>query len=59
VHNLHANAWGRHVQEPYNWTISSETKVRELLLAKEYKPLINLRKTSAGVTKFAMDILYD
>lgn len=41
VHNLHAYAWGRHVQEPYDWTISFETRVRELLLAEEYKPLIN------------------
>lgn len=40
VHNLHAYAWGRHVQEPYDWAISFETRVRELLLAEEYKPLI-------------------
>ena len=41
VHNLHAYAWGRHAQEPYDWTISFETRVRDLLLAEEYKPLIN------------------
>jgi 4,5-DOPA dioxygenase extradiol len=41
VHNLHAYAWGRHAQEPYDWTISFETRVRELLLAEEYKPLID------------------
>jgi len=41
VHNLHAYAWGRHVQEPFAWTISFEGRVRELLLAEEYKPLIN------------------
>lgn len=41
VHNLHAYAWGRQVQEPYDWTISFETRVRELLLAEEYTPLIN------------------
>lgn len=41
VHNLHAYAWGRHVQKPYDWAISFEKRVRELLLAEEYKPLIN------------------
>lgn len=40
VHNLHAYAWGRHVQEPYDWAISFETRVRELLLAEEYRPLL-------------------
>ena len=40
VHNLHAYAWGRHAQEPYDWTISFENRVRELLLAGRYKPLI-------------------
>lgn len=41
VHNLHTYAWGRHSQEPYEWTISFEKRVRELLLAGEHKPLIN------------------
>ena len=41
VHNLHAYAWGAHVPEPYDWTISFETRVREQLLAEEYKPLID------------------
>lgn len=41
VHNLHAYAWGRHAREPYDWTISFETRVRELLLAEEYEQLIN------------------
>jgi 4,5-DOPA dioxygenase extradiol len=41
VHNLHAYAWGRRAQEPYDWTISFEARVRELLLAEEYTPLIN------------------
>ncbi len=40
VHNLHAYAWGRHVQEPYDWAISFESRVRELLLAGDHKPLI-------------------
>ena len=41
VHNLHAYAWGRHAPEPYDWAISFESRVRELLLAGEYKPLVN------------------
>jgi 4,5-DOPA dioxygenase extradiol len=40
VHNLHAYAWGRHVQEPYDWAISFEKRVRELLLAEDHKPLV-------------------
>lgn len=41
VHNLHAYAWGQHTQEPYAWAVSFEKRVRELLRAAEYKPLIN------------------
>lgn len=41
VHNLHAYAWGRHVQEPYDWAISFERRVRELLLAEQYRPLLD------------------
>jgi 4,5-DOPA dioxygenase extradiol len=41
VHNLHAYAWGQHAPEPYDWAISFETRVRELLLAGEYRPLVN------------------
>jgi 4,5-DOPA dioxygenase extradiol len=40
VHNLHAYAWGRRVQEPYDWAISFEKRVREQLLAGDHKPLI-------------------
>jgi 4,5-DOPA dioxygenase extradiol len=41
VHNLHAYAWGRHPQEPYDWAISFEKRVRELLLGGEDNPLID------------------
>jgi 4,5-DOPA dioxygenase extradiol len=41
VHNLHAYAWGRHAQEPYDWTVSFENRVRELLLAGRHRPLID------------------
>jgi len=40
VHNLHAYAWGPHAQEPYDWAISFESRVRELLLAGDHKPLV-------------------
>ena len=41
VHNLHAYAWGRHPQEPYDWAVSFEKRVRELLVAEEPNPLID------------------
>jgi 4,5-DOPA dioxygenase extradiol len=41
VHNLHAYAWGRHVQEPFDWAIRFETEVKGLLLAGDHRPLIN------------------
>jgi len=41
VHNLHAYAWGRHVPDPYDSVIRFEQTAREMILAGEYKPLIN------------------
>ena len=41
VHNLHAYAWGRHAPEPYDWAVSFENRIRELLLAEDHTPLIN------------------
>jgi 4,5-DOPA dioxygenase extradiol len=41
MHNLHAYAWGRHAPEPYDWAISFENRIRELLLAEDHTPLIN------------------
>ena len=40
VHNLQAYAWGEHTAEPYEWAVSFERRVRELLLSGETKPLI-------------------
>ena len=40
VHNLHAYAWGRHAVEPFDWAISFEKRVRELLLAEDARPLV-------------------
>jgi 4,5-DOPA dioxygenase extradiol len=41
VHNLHTFAWGRHPVEPFDWATRFETRVRELLLAREDEPLVN------------------
>ncbi len=41
VHNLHAYAWGRRPVEPYEWALSFEGRVRELLLSGETAPLVD------------------
>jgi 4,5-DOPA dioxygenase extradiol len=40
VHNLHAYAWGQHTAEPYEWVVSFEQRVRDLLLSGDSKPII-------------------
>jgi 4,5-DOPA dioxygenase extradiol len=54
VHNLHAFAWGRHVQEPHRWVISFENRVRELLLAEEYRPLIDYENQLGSEAELAV-----
>ena len=44
VHNLHAYAWGQRAIEPYEWAISFEWRVRELLLSGETAPLVDYEK---------------
>jgi 4,5-DOPA dioxygenase extradiol len=44
VHNLHAYAWGEPTVEPYEWAVSFEQRVRELVLADETKPLVDYEK---------------
>ena len=41
VHNLHAYAWGRHVPDPYDWAIRFESEAKEMMLAGDYKPLVD------------------
>ena len=41
VHNLRAYAWGRRLQEPYDWAIRFERRTRDLMLAGEDQPLID------------------
>jgi 4,5-DOPA dioxygenase extradiol len=40
VHNLHLYAWGRRVQEPFDWAIRFERRARDLMLAGDDQPLI-------------------
>ena len=40
VHNLHAYAWGRHAQAPYEWALRFEALVTERLAAWDHAPLI-------------------
>jgi 4,5-DOPA dioxygenase extradiol len=44
VHNLHTYAWGRHMPDPYDWAIRFETEARQMMLAGEFKPLIDYEK---------------
>jgi len=46
VHNLHAYAWGRHPQEPYDWALRFESLVRERLTAEDHWPLIDYTSLS-------------
>ncbi|MFY9644988.1 MAG: 4,5-DOPA dioxygenase extradiol [Terriglobales bacterium] len=41
VHNLHAYAWGRHMPEPYEWAVRFEREAREMMIAGEFRPLID------------------
>ncbi len=40
VHNLHAYAWGRRSAEPYDWAVRFESKLRELLSAREFNAVV-------------------
>jgi 4,5-DOPA dioxygenase extradiol len=44
VHNLHAYAWGRHMPDPYDWAVRFEQEAKQMMLAAEYKPLIDYEK---------------
>lgn len=41
VHNLHTYAWGRHEAEPFDWAVRFETRARELLMARDFEPLVS------------------
>jgi 4,5-DOPA dioxygenase extradiol len=44
VHNLHAYAWGRHMPDPYDWAVHFEQDAKQMMVAGEYKPLIEYEK---------------
>jgi 4,5-DOPA dioxygenase extradiol len=50
VHNLHTYAWGRHVPDPYDWAVRFETLAREIMLAGEFRPLIEYDKLGRDAT---------
>ena len=44
VHNLHAYAWGRHTPQPFDWAVAFETEAKQMMIAGEYKPLLEYEK---------------
>jgi 4,5-DOPA dioxygenase extradiol len=44
VHNLEAYAWGKRVQEPYDWALRFEAVVKSLLLAGDDEGLVAYEK---------------
>ncbi len=44
VHNLHAYAWGRHMPDPYDWALRFENEAKDMILAGEFKPLVDYEK---------------
>jgi 4,5-DOPA dioxygenase extradiol len=47
VHNLHAYAWGRRVQAPYDWAVRFESSAREWMQAGDHRPLIEYEALGA------------
>lgn len=47
VHNLHAYAWGRHPQEPYDWAVRFEAAAKQLMLERNYQSLIAYEQLGA------------
>jgi 4,5-DOPA dioxygenase extradiol len=44
VHNLRAYAWDGSMPEPYDWAVRFESAAKEMMLAGDYKPLIDYKK---------------
>jgi 4,5-DOPA dioxygenase extradiol len=47
VHNLHAYAWGRHPQEPFDWARRFEARARALMLQGDHESLVNYESLGA------------
>jgi 4,5-DOPA dioxygenase extradiol len=41
VHNLRTYAWGRNLPDPYDWAVRFEAEAKQMMLAGEYRPLID------------------
>ncbi len=41
VHNLEAYAWGDHSVGAYDWAVSFEERVKELVVARQHQPLVD------------------
>jgi len=37
VHNLHAYAWGQHPQDPYDWAVDFEGRIRAFIEARDFE----------------------
>lgn len=44
VHNLHAYAWGGHIENPYDWAVQFEAEAKQMMVAGEFKPLIDYER---------------
>lgn len=44
VHSLHTYAWGQHMPEPYDWAVKFELEARQMMLAGDFKPLVDYEK---------------
>jgi 4,5-DOPA dioxygenase extradiol len=41
VHNLEAYAWGDHRAAPYDWAVSFEEQVKQLVVSRNHQPLLD------------------
>ncbi len=53
IHNLHTYAWGRHIEQPYDWATRFELKVRSLLASRNHQPLIDYEMLGKDATMAA------
>nr|MBS0021947.1 4,5-DOPA dioxygenase extradiol [Gammaproteobacteria bacterium] len=47
VHNLRTYAWGRQLQEPYDWAVRFENTAKALMLAGDFEPLVDCEALGA------------
>lgn len=64
VHNLHTYAWGKHVQDPYDWAVRFEGAARAWMDAGDWSPLVNYEQAgkdaqlSAPTPEHFLPLLY-